>query len=135
MKRMSLFLITAGVVVGIIAASVASAPLTTTNIKIATPLPGAVVKSPLTIRGAARGHWYFEAVFPIRLLDGRGRLLAEAPAQAQGNWWMTNVFVPFTATLRFKRPATRYGTLVFEKDNPSGLPENAAVVKMSVRFW
>jgi len=124
----------ATMLIGIGVASAASTPLMTTNVRIYTPLPKAVIKSPLLIRGAARGSWFFEAVFPIRLLDGRGREVARTAAHAQGTW-MTNAFVPFTARLQFKRPATRFGTLVFEKDNPSGLSENAAAVTMPVSFW
>ena len=33
------------------------------------PLPGAVLRSPLTIRGRAKGNWFFEGDFPLLLLD------------------------------------------------------------------
>jgi hypothetical protein len=42
----------------------------------------AVVKSPLTIKGEARGNWYFEASFPVKLFDVNGEQLAINPAQA-----------------------------------------------------
>src|ERR1700746_2179249 len=47
--------------------------------------PGDAVTSPLTITGKAKG-WYFEASFPVKLLDGQGNVLASGPAQAQGDW-------------------------------------------------
>lgn len=90
------------------------------------------VSSPLTITGEARG-WYFEASFPVHLFDGNGNELASAPAQAQGDW-MTEDFVPFKVTLTFTTPSTPTGTLVFEKDNPSGLPQNAANISIPVQF-
>ena len=47
---------------------------------------------------------------------------------------MTQDFVPFLATLEFETPDTEQGTLVFEKDNPSGLPEHDDRLIMPVRF-
>lgn len=103
------------------------------NIQVSSPHADAVIQSPLTVSGQARGTWYFEASFPVRLLDGNGNEIAVVPAQAQSDW-MTEDFVPFLATLTFTAPATPTGTLVLEKDNPSGLPENAAEVRIPVRF-
>ncbi len=96
------------------------------------PAPNALVTSPLTVRGEARGTWYFEASFPVRLLDSNNQELATVPAQAQGEW-MTTDFVPFEANLTFTT-STSTGTLVLEKDNPSGLPENADELRIPVRF-
>lgn len=102
-------------------------------IEVSEPRSGAVVYSPLTIAGKARGTWYFEASFPVRLLDANGNELAVIPAQAQGDW-MTENFVPFKAELDFLPPTTETGTLVLEKDNPSGLPENANELRIPVKF-
>lgn len=102
-------------------------------IYVDSPLPGAVVQSPLVVSGAARGNWYFEASFPVRLLDANGRELIVIPAQAQGEW-MTTEYVPFLVRLDFTAPETATGTLVLEKDNPSGLPEHAAQLRIPVRF-
>jgi len=95
--------------------------------------PGDTVTSPLTVTGEARGTWYFEASFPVRLLDGNGNEIAVEPAQAQEDW-MTEDFVPFEVTLVFTQPSTPTGTLVLEKDNPSGLPEHADQITMPVSF-
>lgn len=104
-------------------------------IRLAEPRPNAEIKSPLTITGEARGTWFFEASFPVQLLLGDGRVLAEAPAQAEGEW-MTENFVPFRATLTFEVPVTasRKGTLVLKKDNPSGLPEHDDELRIPVSF-
>ncbi|RJQ36354.1 hypothetical protein C4552_03645 [Candidatus Parcubacteria bacterium] len=97
------------------------------------PLQNEVVSSPLVLEGEARGNWYFEASFPIRIFDADNRELGVIPAQAQGEW-MTTDFVPFRAVLYFDPPTTETGTLVLEKDNPSGLPEHANELRVPVRF-
>ncbi|MFH1314991.1 MAG: Gmad2 immunoglobulin-like domain-containing protein [Candidatus Uhrbacteria bacterium] len=91
-------------------------------IRITSPQPGETINSPLSISGVARGSWFFEASFPIRLYDQNGQELGVALAQAQDDW-MTSEFVPFVATLSFSPSTTDTGELVFQKDNPSGLPE------------
>lgn len=102
-------------------------------IQVVFPRPGATISSPLVVAGIARGSWYFEADFPVRLFDNRGNELAAVPAQAQGEW-MTTEFVPFLATLEFDPRGATSGRLVFEKDNPSGLPENDMSLEMPVLF-
>jgi hypothetical protein len=102
-------------------------------IKISAPRPNTNVASPLTITGEARGTWYFEASFPVKLLDANGKVLAAGPAQAQSDWMTTN-FVPFKVTLTFTAPTTATGTLILEKDNPSGLPQNDDSLRVPVRF-
>ncbi len=88
-----------------------------------TPLRGASISSPLKIEGVAKGMWFFEASFPLALLDGNGKIIAQSHAEAQGDW-MTDNYVPFSGTLEFTKPAMGKGTLVLKKDNPSGLPEH-----------
>src|SRR6056297_2808827 len=41
-------------------------------IRVSNPVKNKVISSPLKIKGAARGGWYFEASFPIKLIDGNG---------------------------------------------------------------
>jgi hypothetical protein len=103
------------------------------DILLQSPLPNDVVTSPLIVTGSARGTWYFEASFPVRLLDGNGNEIAITPAQANGDW-MTEDFVPYTAVLEFAPPATPNGTLVLQKDNPSGLPEYDQSLEIPVLF-
>jgi len=92
-------------------------------IVIVTPRPNDTVKSPLTITGKARGYWMFEGSFPVLLKDSNGVVIVEHYAMTDENW-MTEEFVPFTATLEFKNtPTSNKGTLTLKKDNPSGLPE------------
>lgn len=92
-----------------------------------------VIKSPLGLTGEARGNWYFEASFPVKLLDANGKVLFQGPAQAIGEW-MTTEYVPFSITVPFPTPETATGTLVLEKDNPSGLPEHDDALRIPVKF-
>lgn len=90
------------------------------RIRVETPQPGGRITSPLAVKGAARGTWYFEASFPVELRAYDGTVLTQVPAQAQGEW-MTEEFVPFSVTLTFPaQPAGSTGVLILHKDNPSG---------------
>ena len=104
-------------------------------IKVTAPLPNAVIQSPLTITGEARGFWFFEASFPVKLFDANGKELEINPTyiQAQGEW-MTEEFVQFQAQIEFTKPSTKKGTLILKKDNPSGLPENADELIIPIFF-
>lgn len=110
-----------------------AAPSAQMDVMLMTPSPNQLVTSPLQITGRARGTWFFEASFPVQLYDANGAEIAVAVAQAQGEW-MTEDFVPFVALFEFSAPTTSTGTLVLEKDNPSGLPENADEVRVPVKF-
>jgi hypothetical protein len=103
-------------------------------IQVSSPAPNAQVSKsqPFVVTGRATGPWYFEASFPVKLLDSNGNILAEAPAQAQGDW-MTMNFVPFIATLNFTTMDTS-GTLVLRNDNPSGEPVNDKSISIPVTF-
>lgn len=104
------------------------------NIRVSTPRPHGTIMSPLTITGEARGTWFFEASFPVLLTDWDGRIIAEHYATAQGAW-MTEDFVPFTATLDFETPPyDMRGTLILQRSNPSGLPENDDALEIPVIF-
>lgn len=102
-------------------------------INVDKPAPNMDVTSPLKVTGEARGTWYFEGSFRVELVDYRGKVLAEQPAQAQGEW-MTEDFVPFEATLEFDPPDDERGYLIFHRANPSGLPEHAMQYKQPVIF-
>ncbi|RJQ28566.1 hypothetical protein C4571_03420 [Candidatus Parcubacteria bacterium] len=102
-------------------------------IHVSEPRPDQVIARPVVVAGEARGNWYFEASFPIEILDGDGSSLGVGIAQAQGEW-MTTDFVPFRTTIDYKTPKHPNGTVVFRKDNPSGLPEHDAELRVPVRF-
>lgn len=100
-------------------------------IKVETPFPGAVTGKDFSVIGQARGTWFFEASFPIELLDKNGNLLAVVVAQAQSDW-MTEDFVPFKADMKVPQSYIGPATLILKKDNPSGIPANDASVSFPI---
>ena len=109
-------------------------------ITVSAPEPMTVVTSPLSLSGEARGYWFFEGDAPVVLTDWDGRIIAESFITAGGDW-MTEDKVPFSGELTFTSPYSegdpdfmRRGTLIFQKDNPSGLPENDDALEIPIRF-
>jgi len=103
-------------------------------ILVDTPAPGALVASPIRIQGRARGMWFFEGDFPILLMDSKGNVIAKGFVTAKDEW-MTKKFVPFEGVLEFKKPISGdKGTLIFEKDNPTGLPKHDDALEIPVFF-
>ncbi|HBB02445.1 MAG: hypothetical protein US89_C0018G0001 [Candidatus Peregrinibacteria bacterium GW2011_GWF2_38_29] len=110
-------------------------------IRVTEPIPNSVIKSSFNIKGQARGTWFFEASFPIKLVDANGKQIGTAIAKATSDW-MTENFVPFEAQMEFtapklaegSAPQVATGTLIFQKDNPSGLPVNDDELRMPIKF-
>lgn len=100
---------------------------------ITAPASGTTIQSPLSIYGTARGKWYFEGSFPVELQDAEGKIITTGIATSTGEW-MTENYVPFTATLSWANTTATSGTLIFKRDNPSGLPENDASISIPVNF-
>jgi len=97
-------------------------------------MPGAVISSPLTIKGKARGTWFFEGDFPVILLDGQGKKMAESYATAHGEW-MTEDFVEFEGALHFSGALSgQKGILVLKKDNPTGMEQFDDALKIPITF-
>jgi hypothetical protein len=95
---------------------------TSSDIVIFSPIKNQAVVSPIVIRGKAKGNWFFEASFPVRLVDENENVVGTGHAEADGDW-MTSDFVNFTATIEYTRASTTdSGLLVFKNDNPSGDP-------------
>ena len=118
------------------------------NLFVSLPLKDSVVSSPLKVMGTAPGTWYFEASFPIVLVNWDGLIIAQGHATAQTDW-MTPEQVPFEGVIEFTDilPLTKEiedlnslqsfmkkGTLILQKDNPSGLPENDDALEIPVLF-
>lgn len=102
------------------------------KIKSTNPRPNQTITSPVKITGEARGYWYFEGVFPVVLVDSKGNVIARGSAKALGEW-MSDGFVPYETTLEFKTNDSK-GRLILERDNPSGIAENAEELDIPVVF-
>jgi hypothetical protein len=94
------------------------------DVIVTAPKPHQEVCSPLNVKGKAKSPWFFEAVFPIRLVDAKCQELASGKANAIGDW-TSGDFVPFEGKLEFTVTKPTKATLILQNDNPSGLPENS----------
>ncbi len=107
-----------------------------TFIQVLIPAPNQKITSPLQVSGQARGNWFFEATAPLILVDWDGRIIAQSYIQATDDW-MTEDFVPFEGTLNFELPETtpyKRGAIIFQKSNPSDLPENDDAIEIPIEF-
>lgn len=92
-------------------------------IVVSSPQPDDVVERDLNIVGKARGGWFFEASFPVEILDMNGNLITTSIAQAittKDGGWMTSDFVNFEANIKIPQSYSGQITVVLKKDNPSG---------------
>jgi hypothetical protein len=103
------------------------------EIRVDYPKENQEIRSPLIIKGKAKGIWFFEAEFNVELYDENNNLLGNGILKAKSDW-MTENFVPFEGELIFKKPETRYGKLVFLSNNPSGIAEYQKVYIIPVEF-
>ncbi len=94
-----------------------------TKVSVTSPKSGARVGHTFTVKGKAPGNWYFEAVFPIKIITPDGERIGSAQAQAQGDW-MTENLVPFSATVTVTLSYSGPARLALLRANPAGLPEN-----------
>lgn len=153
MKKLSIVIlvIVLAAVIFVLYAKISKAPTTGSEkisdkveqndlITVSYPKPEDIITSPVTVKGEARGSWYFEATFPIMVVDWDGRIIGEGHAQAKGDW-MTSEFVPFEATIAFSKPNdikpgtySEKGAIIFKKDNPSGDPRRDAALEVPVVF-
>ncbi|MDP2736918.1 MAG: GerMN domain-containing protein [bacterium] len=101
------------------------------EVLVTMPKLNQTINSPLIVEGQARGNWFFEASFPIELIDDQGKILGQSYVEAQSDW-MTENFVPFKGEINYQAAATTTGKLVFKKDNPSGLPQYDKKIEMPV---
>lgn len=95
------------------------------SIVVETPTANSVLTNTFEIKGRARGYWFFESSFPVRLVAEDGTVLFNSYIMTDKEW-MTEDFVVFNKTFTYKNlTGLELGTLILEKDNPSGLQEKA----------
>jgi len=120
----------------VIAATVALSACATApsyhGVSITTPTPGQVVSSPFLVEGVTPEGWrYFEAIFSAQLIDGSGRVLAEAPAQAQTDW-MTPGPIPFVAEFHYQSATAQAATVLLTEDDTGESPRPPRQIRISV---
>jgi hypothetical protein len=102
-------------------------------IVVDSPAVSAAVSESFLATGKARGQWFFEGSFPVKVIAANGDVLGSGIAKALGDW-MSIGFVPFTASVDFKSRGNIDGVVRFVKDNPSGEPSLDAHLDVPVRF-
>lgn len=108
------------------------------KIFVDTPKESDSVTTPLILNGRAPGNWFFEASAPITLTNWDGLIIAEGHIEAEGEW-MTTDYVPFHATLDFvntpcEADYCHRGSIIFQKDNPSGESQFDDSAEMTIKF-
>lgn len=109
-------------------------PYTSELITVESPRPQEQVGNPIELSGEARGYWFFEATAPVVVVDWDGRIIGEGYITAIDEW-MTESFVPFMGTIEYSLPEDSYstkGAIIFQKSNPSDLPENDAAIEFPI---
>ncbi|MBI4708981.1 MAG: GerMN domain-containing protein [Candidatus Portnoybacteria bacterium] len=109
------------------------APNIEPDVILTSPQPNQVIQNPLIVEGKAKGAWFFEASFPIRILDAQGNEIEASFVQATEDWMQAG-YVTFKGEIRFPPSLTGEGTLLLQKDNPSGLPENDKEFRVPIKF-
>jgi len=92
-----------------------------------------LVENPIQIEGEAKGFWFFEASFPVKLVDVDGKILGTGIAKAESEW-MTENFVLFKAELTYSADSDGSGRIILQRDNPSVLPQNDDSFEIPVRY-
>jgi hypothetical protein len=91
-------------------------------------------KGPLVIKGTVESGWMFEGVMPVKLLDASRQEIASGSAtETVPGSWQSGKPVEFSVSLTFTTDSSS-GFLIFENDNPSGLPQNAKSFELPVKF-
>ncbi len=93
-----------------------------------------ISSSPILLQGQARGNWFFEASFPVEIIDMSGNLLHIGVATAQNENWMTTNFVPFTAALELENDFQGPALIVLHKHNPSDYRELDDALMVPIRI-
>src|SRR3989338_8146655 len=101
------------------------------SVVVTSPKANSTVGNIFVVSGSAPGPWYFEASFPIKIVDKGNNFIGQGIAQAQGEWVTTDL-VTFTATVTLDGTYSGPATVVLLRDNPSGMPENDDSVSIPV---
>lgn len=110
------------------------------QVRVSQPIADQKIVSPLVVKGEAQANWFFEAQFPVVVVDQSEKVLGSGVATAlrssatdvlvvQKDTWLK-----FEARVNYKKGTAKAGYVILKRDNPSGLPENEAAVRIPVVF-
>ncbi len=92
---------------------------------------GDILVPDFKVNGSVTGGWFFEGVFPVRVLNEQGEVIRTIFANASQDW-MTEELVPFSFVLDLDIEEDSNLVLKFERSNPSGLAENDDSAQIAV---
>ena len=97
-------------------------------------LPNSTITSPLTLTGKADNSWYYEGVFPVKLIDENKNLIKQGILeQVPPDNWTNPGYVRFQGTIEFLT-TSKSGFLRFEKDSGSGLEQPYFEIPVKFKF-
>ena len=132
MRKEFLLITILGIIIIVLLTALIFAPKSNNaDVKNLSVKAGQEISGPLVVEGEAAGVWFFEASFPIKIIDERGNVLGSSFVRAEGDW-MTENFVPFRGEITYASKAVSKGFLILSKDNPSGLAQYDRQVKIPV---
>ncbi len=102
------------------------------QVQILSPKANESVGKKFTVTGKAPGNWFFEGSAPIQVRDSETSKIFQGVAKVSGDW-MTTKLVPFSADIIIQGYSGN-ATLVFLRDNPSGMPENDDSVELPIKI-
>jgi hypothetical protein len=110
-----------------------TAPISIDDIQIISPKLNEEVSSPLKITGTVNGNGWsgFEGqAGSVQLLDYKGNKIATGVLTATTDW--TKIPVSFESTLIFQTKIIGPMTLLFNNENPSGMPDKNKIFSLSI---
>lgn len=104
------------------------------NVTIIYPQINSEINSPLNMNGRVPAGWMFEGSSPVKILGEDRKLIAQGHAtEVIPGSWTSGQEIEFITDIKFSTN-DKNGFIVLEKDNPSGLEENADLYEFSVKF-
>lgn len=92
---------------------------------------GDTVDMGFEVEGSVVGDWFFEGVFPVRVINQEGEIMDSLSAEALEEW-TTEEAVPFSFKIETDLDEESIVVLKFEKSNPSGLEENSDSAEITI---
>ncbi len=102
------------------------------TISVATPIPLSTISNPVHVTGKAKNNWFFEATFPVEVIDEDGVVLGQGQAHAATDWTVPGM-IDFSADITWQDTTDNRGFIVLTKDDPSGLG-NVPMIKVPIFF-
>lgn len=136
MKKVIWLIIILGIIIVVLTTVLLLPGKKQAGIQVTFPKVNQEISSPLKITGIVNGNGWtgFEGqVGTLKLLDSNGQQLGQTAILTATTDWMQSV-INFETTLNFISPVAQSGTLVFNNENASGLPEKDKTFSLPIKI-